>query len=101
MRDHCEAGRSLVGDWNLPGGYLEITARHHEREVRPPGTASPIPPSCELADSLGFSVIHCRSPRSYAEILADFPERARNRFSAEAETLAPDFTNEIKVIESV
>jgi putative nucleotidyltransferase with HDIG domain len=99
--DHCEAGRSLVGAWNLPGGFLEITACHHEREVRPPGTASLIPPSCELADALGFSVIHCRSPRSYSDILADFPERARNRFPTEAEELALDITNEIKVIESL
>jgi HD-like signal output (HDOD) protein len=99
--DHCEAGRSLVGAWNLPGGFLEITACHHEREVRPPGTASLIPPSCELADALGFSVIHCRSPRSYADILADFPERARNRFPPQAEELALEITNEIKVIESV
>jgi putative nucleotidyltransferase with HDIG domain len=99
--DHCEAGRSLVGAWNLPGGFLEITACHHEREVRPPGTASLIPPSCELADALGFSVIHCRSPRSYADILADFPERARNRFPAEAEELVLEITNEIKVIELV
>lgn len=99
--DHCEAGRSLVAAWNLPEGFLEITACHHEREVRPPGTASLIPPSCELADALGFSVIHCRSPRTYAEILADFPERARMRFPAEAETLALEIANEIKVIESV
>jgi len=99
--DHCEAGRSLVAAWNLSPGFLEITACHHEREVRPPGTASLIPPSCELADALGFSVIHCRSPRSYAEILADFPERARGRLPADAKMLALEITNEIKVIEAV
>jgi hypothetical protein len=33
--------------------------------------------------------------------LADFPERTRGRFPAEAEVLALEITNEIKVIESV
>jgi hypothetical protein len=46
-------------------------------------------------------VIHCRSSRSYAEILADFPERARGRFPAEAEELALEISNGIKVIEAV
>lgn len=99
--DHCQAGRSLVAAWHLPEGLQEVTACHHEREAHPPGTASLIPPSCELADALGFSVIHCRSPRTFAEILADFPERARNRFPPEDETLALEIANEIKVIESV
>ena len=86
--------------WNLPEAFLEITACHHDPEAHPPGTASLIPPSCELADALGFAVIRCRSPRSYAEILAEFPEPARNRFPADAEELASEIANEIKVIES-
>jgi putative nucleotidyltransferase with HDIG domain len=99
--DHCQAGRSLVTSWKLPEAFLEITACHHDREARPPGTASLIPPSCELADALGFSVIHCRSARSYAKILAEFPERARTRFPADAQELSLEIANEIKVIEAV
>jgi len=98
--DHCEAGRSLLDAWSLPEAFLEITACHHEREARPPGTASLIPPSCELPDALGFSVLHCRSPRGYADILADFPERARTRFPTEAELLALETANEMKAIET-
>jgi HD-like signal output (HDOD) protein len=67
--DHCEAGRSLVTLWNLPGAFLGIAAGHHDPEARPTGTASLIPPSCELADALGFDVVRRRFPRSYAEIL--------------------------------
>jgi putative nucleotidyltransferase with HDIG domain len=98
--DHCQAGRSLVTVWNFPEAFLEITARHHDPEAHLSGTASLVPPSCELADSLGFAVIHCRSPRSYAEILAEFPESAREHIPADAEELASDIANEIKVIES-
>jgi hypothetical protein len=54
-----------------------------------------------LADALGFTVVKYRSPRSYAEILAEFPESARSRFPADAKALASDIANEIKVIEAV
>jgi hypothetical protein len=53
-----------------------------------------------LADALGFAVIRCRSRRSYAEILAGFPEPARNRFPANAKHLASEIASEVKVIES-
>lgn len=99
--DHCQAGHSLVKAWNLPQAFLEITACHHESGMHPAGTASLIPPSCELADALGFAVIRYRSSRSYPEILAEFPEPARKRFPADAKELASDIANEINVIESV
>lgn len=98
--DHCQAGRSLVKLWNLPDAFLGIAACHHDQEAHPAGTASLIPPSCELADALGFAVIRCRFPRSYAEILGAFPEPARKRFPADAKGLASEIVNEINVIES-
>jgi putative nucleotidyltransferase with HDIG domain len=98
--DHCEAGRSLMTAWNLPETFLAITACHHDAEAHTSGTASLVPPSCELADSLGFAVIRCRSGRSYAEILAAFPEPGRNRFPADAKELASEIANEIQSIES-
>jgi len=98
--DHCQAGRSLVAVWNLPEAFLGVTACHHDPGAHLPGTASLVPLSCELADSLGFAVIRCRSPRSYAEILAEFPEPAREHIPADAEELASEIANEIKMIES-
>ncbi len=97
--DHCAAGRSLVTAWNLPVAFLAITACHHDLEAPAPGTGSLIPPSCELADALGFGVIPCRSGRSYAEILAGFPEPGLTRFPADAEALASEIANEIQAIE--
>jgi len=98
--DHCQAGRSLVAAWNLPEAFLEITACHHAPEVHLQGTASLLPPSCELADALEFAVVRCLSSRTYVEILAEFPERARKRFPGEAKDLAAEIANEIKVMES-
>jgi len=97
--DHCAAGRSLVTAWNLPGAFLAITACHHDSEAHASGTASLIPPSCELADALGFVVVRCRSGRSYAEILASFPESGQTRFPADAKALASEIANEIHAIE--
>jgi putative nucleotidyltransferase with HDIG domain len=99
--DHCQAGRALVTAWNLPEAFLEITARHHDPETHPRGAASVVRPSCMLADALGFAVVKYRSPRSYAEILAEFPEPARNCFPADVNELASEIANEIKVIESI
>jgi len=98
--DHCQAGLSLVTAWNLPDAFLAIAACHHDPEAHAVGAAALVPPSCELADALGFTVIRCRSGRNYAEILAAFPEPARNRFPAEAEELCCEIANEIAAIES-
>ncbi|MGB7332530.1 MAG: HDOD domain-containing protein [Terriglobales bacterium] len=98
--DHCQAGRSLVTAWNLPDAFLAITACHHDPEAHLSGTASLVALSCELADALGFAVVRCRSPRSYVEVLAKFPEPVRSRFPIEDKELASEIANEIKVIES-
>jgi HD-like signal output (HDOD) protein len=98
--DHCQAGRSLVTAWSLPEAFLAITACHHDLEVHLSGTASLVALSCELADALGFTVVRCRSPRSYAEVLAKFPEPVRSRFPVADEELASEVANEINVLES-
>ncbi|MGO9862812.1 MAG: HDOD domain-containing protein [Terriglobales bacterium] len=99
--DHCEAGHSLVVAWELPEAFIEITARHHDPTARPVGAASLIAPSCRLADALGFAVIRCRIPLTYAEAVASFPDRARKRFPAEEAELAAEIANQINVIELV
>jgi len=99
--DHCQAGRSLVTAWGLPEAFIEITSCHHDPGTHPRGAASLVPPSCALTNALGLTVVKYRFPRNYAEILAEFPESARNRFPADAKTLASEIANEIKVIESV
>ena len=99
--DHCQAGRSLVTTWNLPEALLEVASFHHNPTTGAQGAASLLRPSCLLADSLGFGVVHYRAPRSYRDIVSEFPEFARNHFPANAEDLASEVCNEIKVIESV
>jgi len=98
--DHCEAGRSLVTAWNLPEAFVAIAACHHDPEARLPGAASLVPPSCALADSLGFAAIRCRSYRGYDDLLSLFPGPARKRFPPSAKELAAEIATEIKVMEA-
>lgn len=97
--DHCKAGRSLATAWNLPEAFLDITACHHNPPALRLGIASLVPSSCALADALGFAVIHYRSPRSYGEILAEFPQPTQ--FPADGKEFASEIASEIKLIESV
>jgi putative nucleotidyltransferase with HDIG domain len=99
--DHCRAGRSLVTAWKLPEPFLDIAACHHIPDLRLSGTASLIAPSCAMADALSFSVVKCRLSRSYSDIVAEFPARARARFPSEAAEFAADIANEINLIELV
>jgi putative nucleotidyltransferase with HDIG domain len=98
--DHCQAGKSLAAAWNLPPAFAEIVACHHDPPARS-GTGALVPHSCALADSLGFAVLSYRSPRTYAEVLADFPEPARTRLPVDPGELAAGIDHEIKVFESV
>lgn len=98
--DHCQAGHSLMTSWHLPEALIEVATRHHEPNVRLPGAAVVLPPSCALADALGFAVVNCRTTRSYTEILAGFPEQARKCFPADGKELESNIGNEIRVIES-
>jgi hypothetical protein len=72
--DHCQAGRSLVTAWNLPEAFLEITACHHEPK-RTAGHRSLASAQLRVGGCAWVLGNPCRSPRSYAEILAEFPER--------------------------
>jgi len=98
--DHCQAGRALVAAWNLPEAFLEVTSSHHEPGPRAGGIASILRPSCLLADSLGFAVIQYREPRSYDDVLIEFPEAARSHFPTDGKDLACEIDREIMVIES-
>jgi HD-like signal output (HDOD) protein len=99
--DHCQAGRSLVTAWNLPEAFLEVTSCHHDPTAPLTGAVSLIPPSCALADALGFAVVPSCRPLSYGDALANLPELVRGHFAADAEELASDIATQIRVLESV
>jgi HD-like signal output (HDOD) protein len=98
--DHCEAGGTLVKEWRVPEAFSRVTSCHHDANAGATGVESIVPLSCLLADSLGFGVVVYRSPRSYGQVLSDFPEAARGGFPAEERDLASGIASEIRMIES-
>ena len=99
--NHCQAGRSLASTWHLPEAFLAITSCHHDREAPLLSTAALLPPSCALADALGFFVVPYRYSREYSDMFNDLPLSVRESFPANAEELAAEITQAIQVIDSV
>ncbi len=99
--DHCQAGRALVLAWNIPEAFLDVTLSHHDPPAVGRSIASILPPSCLLADSLGFGVTQYRTVQSYHETIAQFPEAARSSLPQEPNELVSEICDEIKVIETV
>ena len=97
--DHCEVGGTLVREWTLPEAFSWITTCHHDADAHAAGEDCIVRQSCLLADALGFGVAGYRSLRSYAEILNDFPEPARNLFRDEQE-LAAEIDSQVTMIET-
>lgn len=79
--DHCEAGRLLAQQWNLPEDILIVAGRHHDPPDGPVQDLSALTYlGCQLADSLGFWVVPPLRPLELEQIRAWLPESARNRF---------------------
>jgi len=83
--DHCEAGRLLAGQWNLPQDF-QIVAAHHHDPLR--GSAvdllTLVHLGCALADSLGFWVVEPLQPISPEEIQAAMPPLLAQRIPIDA-----------------
>lgn len=94
--DHCEAGRHLLENCKLPEEFCQVVGRHHD----PPGFAlgkevsGPVDSllighlACQMADTLGYSVVTPLKPATLDELLALLPGSARAHFPSDPETLA-------------
>jgi putative nucleotidyltransferase with HDIG domain len=84
--DHCEAGRELAANWNLPPDFQIIAARHHDPQSNSvPDLLSLVHYGCQLADSLGFWVVKPLRLRSPEEILAALPPALASRIRIDAD----------------
>jgi hypothetical protein len=100
--DHCEAGRNLVADWNLPPEFESVVACHHEpRQPRNSWQMMDlIGLSCRMADAAGFPVFPGCEVVSYPELIEELPARERNMFCSDIDTLAFDIASKINALES-
>lgn len=83
--DHCEAGRELAAQWNLPPDFQIVAARHHD----PPNDGvldllTLVHLGCKLADSFGYWVVEPLQPRTPEEIQQSLPPLLSKRIRIDA-----------------
>jgi putative nucleotidyltransferase with HDIG domain len=100
--DHCEIGRQLIADWNLPSDFEAFVGDHHApRADNSWGMADLINVSCRMADAAGFSAFGGCEVTPYAELLDELPARERRLFHSDVESLSFTVTPRIQAAESV
>lgn len=86
--DHCESGQFLIEQWGLPSDFGLIAGHHHEKPTSKSSEwhkASYL--ACQMADSLGFSVVKpCQAPE-FDHLCKQLPPATRRIFQAQAEVL--------------
>lgn len=101
--DHCQAGRNLIQDWNLPSDFDAIVSQHHVH--RKTGDtwqkADVINMSCRMADSVGFAAFPGCQMIPFETLRDELPARERSLLNAEVEALAFEVGSKINAVESV
>jgi putative nucleotidyltransferase with HDIG domain len=99
--DHCEAGRRLMAEWNLPPEFEAIVAKHHEprKKGAPWEMSDLIKVSCRMTDAAGFPAFPGCEVTPFADLLGELPSRERALFHTTVETLIADVNKKIDAIE--
>jgi len=99
--DHCELGRKLVSDWNLPEDFAAVMpAPHDPRDGGQWGVAAIVGLSCRMADTAGFPAFSACHAARFAELLEELPARERKLFHTEVQTLSFEVSKKIAALES-
>jgi HD-like signal output (HDOD) protein len=85
---HTEAGRLLIGQWGLPSEFLGVAGRHHDAcEGEELHLLRIVHVACRLADALGYGVSEPLAELTPKMVLADLPERFRDRMCVPPDSL--------------
>jgi HD-like signal output (HDOD) protein len=100
--DHCQAGRRLISDWNLPDDFASIVSEHHSprQENTSWDMNELINISCRLADAAGYAAFPRCDTRRIPSLLDELPARERSRFHADLESLIIEVRGKIEALES-
>ena len=86
--DHCEAGRLMMEQWNLPAEFCTIAGRHHDS---PSGASldflTIVHVACRLAETLGYSVAIPLKYVPFDQIRGQLPTSVRARFADDPRVL--------------
>ncbi|MEO7145458.1 MAG: HDOD domain-containing protein [Bryobacteraceae bacterium] len=94
--DHAEAGRLLAERWGLPSQFRIIAGRHHDPcEGAELTLLRIVHVACRLADAFGYDMTKPLVPLSIDEILAELPERVRERMQSSGPRLCEQIEQRI------
>ena len=100
--DHCDLGKKLVSDWNLPEEFEAVMfAPHLGNGSTHWGLAEIVGLSCHMADTAGFSAFPACHPTPFDELLVQLPARERKLFHTDVEILAFEVSKKIAALESI
>lgn len=101
--DHCEAGRQIIIDWNLPAEFEAIAAEHHAPRQKDGSwdLVEVIKVSCRMADAAGFPAFPGCEVTPFPDLLDELPARERSLFHGSVEPLAFEIAKKIHAVESV
>jgi putative nucleotidyltransferase with HDIG domain len=102
-KDHCETGRQLIDEWNLPEDFEPIVAEHHvpRKKGGPWDMPELIGLSCRMADAAGFAAFPACQAIPFADLLEELPEREHRLFHSGVDSLAFEVSKKINAIESI
>jgi HD-like signal output (HDOD) protein len=100
--DHCEAGRQLITDWNLPPEFEAIVADHHKPREKNSSWGMPdlINVCCRMADTVGFPAFPGCEVTPFPELLDELPVRERGLFHQTIEPLAFEIARKVNAVET-
>jgi putative nucleotidyltransferase with HDIG domain len=101
--NHCEAGRHIVAEWNLPSEFDAIVGQHHDsrRTNSPWSMEELIKISCRLADAAGFCAFPGCEVTPFSDLRCELPAREQRKFHTELETLVGAVRTRMSAIEAV
>lgn len=100
--DHCELGKRLVSDWQLPADFALVMSGHGVDGWRDDAWGMPeiIGLSCRMADTAGFAAFSACHAAPFEELLEELPPRERMLFHTDVETLAFEVTKKIAALKA-
>ncbi len=99
--DHCELGRKLVCDWNLPEEFAEVMQPFPRNADGAWGIAEVVSLSCRMADTAGYAVFSACHASPFEQLREELPVRERKLFHTEVATLSFEVSKRIAAFETV
>lgn len=98
--DHCQLGRKLAMQWNLPSEFSSTAEEHHElRLATDRWTLVELAKmSCSFANASGYAAFSGCQSDQFDHLLTQLPEPERKNFHAGPESLAAEIENRIAAL---